>query len=64
MSYYLIINLRRLLDKKERVDAILATLDDETQKDEIQQTITPPEQEQIVKVKKTIAMYVLSRGVC
>ncbi|OWF46957.1 DNA-directed RNA polymerase III subunit RPC3 [Mizuhopecten yessoensis] len=45
---------RRLLDKKERVDAILATLTDKEQREEIEQTISPPEQEQILKIKRIV----------
>ncbi|VDI64036.1 plexin A [Mytilus galloprovincialis] len=49
---------RRLLDKQERVDAIIASIDqaggDDTQKDEIEQTITPTERDQIDTVKRTV----------
>ncbi|XP_060073587.1 DNA-directed RNA polymerase III subunit RPC3-like [Ylistrum balloti] len=51
---------KRVLDKKERVDAIVATLADSEQKEEIVQTISPPEQEQILKVKHTVRMLDLS----
>lgn len=51
---------RRLLDKQERVDAIIASIDqaggDDTQKDEIEQTITPTERDQIDTVKRTVQM--------
>ncbi|XP_033750684.1 DNA-directed RNA polymerase III subunit RPC3-like [Pecten maximus] len=47
---------KRVLDKKERVDAIVVTLTDPEQKEEIEQTISPPEQEQILKVKHTVRM--------
>lgn len=47
---------RRLLEKQERVDAIIASLDDEAQKEEILQTITPAEQTQLKKVKHMVDM--------
>ncbi|XP_063431897.1 DNA-directed RNA polymerase III subunit RPC3-like [Mytilus trossulus] len=51
---------RRLLDKQERVDAIVASIEqaggDDTQKDEIEQTITPTERDQIDTVKRTVQM--------
>ena len=53
---------RRLLEKQERVDAIIASLEqsgaDETQKEEILQTITPAEKTQLTKVKHIVDMYV------
>lgn len=45
---------RRLLEKQERVDAIMASLDDEVQKEEILQTITPAEKTQLTKVKHMV----------
>lgn len=49
---------RRLLDKQQRVEAIIASLDqngmDETQKSEVEQTITPAEKTQLAKVKHDI----------
>lgn len=49
---------RRLLDKQQRVEAIIASLDqsgvDETQKAEVEQTITPAERTQLAKVKHDI----------
>ncbi|XP_041373879.1 DNA-directed RNA polymerase III subunit RPC3-like isoform X2 [Gigantopelta aegis] len=47
---------KRLLDKQERVEAIISTLeqDDETQKEEIEQMITPPERVQLEKVKVAV----------
>jgi hypothetical protein len=51
---------RRLLDKQERVDAIAASIEqgggDQAQKEEIEQTITPTEKDQIIKVKRTVQM--------
>ncbi|XP_060596716.1 DNA-directed RNA polymerase III subunit RPC3-like [Ruditapes philippinarum] len=51
---------RRLMEKQERVDAILASLEqsgaDDAQKEEIQQTITPAERSQLQKVKHMINM--------
>ncbi|CAI9717057.1 DNA-directed RNA polymerase III subunit RPC3-like [Octopus vulgaris] len=48
---------RRLLDKQQRVEAIIASLDqsvDESQKVEVEQTITPAERNQLAKVKQDI----------
>ncbi|GAB1604715.1 DNA-directed RNA polymerase III subunit RPC3-like [Argonauta hians] len=49
---------RRLLDKQQRVEAIIASLDqngvDESQKMEVEQTITPAERNQLAKVKQDI----------
>ena len=49
------IHSRRLLDKQQRVEAIAASLEqngaDESQLAEIQEIITPPEKEQLKKVK-------------
>uniref|UniRef100_K1PJ04 DNA-directed RNA polymerase III subunit RPC3 n=1 Tax=Magallana gigas TaxID=29159 RepID=K1PJ04_MAGGI len=47
---------RRLLDKQERMEAIAASVEDASQRDEILNTITPSEQEQIIKVRRTIQM--------
>ncbi|KAJ8311778.1 hypothetical protein KUTeg_010672, partial [Tegillarca granosa] len=51
---------KRLLEKQERVDAIIASLTqngaDNAQLEEIEQTITPPEKEQIKKVKNMVQM--------
>ncbi|XP_046574318.1 DNA-directed RNA polymerase III subunit RPC3-like [Haliotis rubra] len=51
---------KRLLDKQERVEAIIASLEQEggeaAQKEEIEQMITPPERAQLDKVKKTVNM--------
>lgn len=48
------------MDKQERVDAIVASIEqgggDPAQKEEIEQTITPTEKEQIIKVKRTVQM--------
>lgn len=48
------------MEKQERVDAIIASLTqngaDGTQLEEIEQTITPPEKEQIKKVKNMVQM--------
>lgn len=48
------------MEKQERVDAILASLEqsgaDDTQKEEILQTITPAERSQLQKVKHMINM--------
>lgn len=49
---------RRLLDKQERMEAIAASVEDASQRDEILNTITPSEQEQIIKVRRTIQMLV------
>ncbi|KAK6179368.1 hypothetical protein SNE40_011749 [Patella caerulea] len=51
---------KRVLDKQERVDAIIASLDqagaDEAQKEEIKETITPPEKEQLERCRTTVNM--------
>ncbi|ESP00552.1 hypothetical protein LOTGIDRAFT_157828 [Lottia gigantea] len=51
---------KRVLDKQERVDAIIASLEqsgaDEAQKQEIRETITPPEAEQLEKCRNTVNM--------
>ncbi|KAK3098436.1 hypothetical protein FSP39_019429 [Pinctada imbricata] len=51
---------RRLLEKQERCDAIIASLvqggAEDEQKEEIEQTITPPERELIKRVKRTVQM--------
>lgn len=51
---------RRLLDKQERVDAIVASIEqaggDQTQKEEIEQSITPTERDQIITVKRISQM--------
>lgn len=55
---------KRLLDKQERVDAIIATLGggqaDEAQKEEIREMITPPERQQLNRVKTVTNMLELS----
>ncbi|XP_056021120.1 DNA-directed RNA polymerase III subunit RPC3-like [Ostrea edulis] len=47
---------RRLLDKQERMEAIAASVEDADQREEILTTITPAEQEQINKVRRSIQM--------
>ena len=47
---------KRLMEKQERVDAILSTVEDETQKEEILQTITPAENTQLTKLKHMLQM--------
>ena len=59
-TFIFLVYLRRLLDKQERVDAIVASIEqgggDQAQKEEIEQTITPTEKDQIIKVKRTVQM--------
>lgn len=47
--------LRRVLEKQQRVDAILASLEeqeaDDIQKDEVKDMITPAERAQLSKIK-------------
>ena len=46
---------RRLLDKQQRVEAIAASLEqngaDPSQKEEVEEMITPPEKAQLAKIK-------------
>ena len=59
VSFAKYLNCRRLLEKQERVDAIMASLEDEVQKEEVLQTITPAEKTQLKKVKHMVDMWVL-----
>jgi hypothetical protein len=58
IEYVSVYDCRRLLDKEERVEAIAASLSggDDAQKEEIEQTITPPERTQLAKTKHVAGM--------
>ncbi len=47
-----IFSLRRLLDKQHRVEAIMSEIADPAQKEELEEIITPPEKEQLAKIKR------------
>ena len=62
MLYVCVDTFRRLLEKHQRVEAITATLElsgaDPAQKQEIEEMITPPERQQLTKVKHMTNKYV------